>query len=411
MVKTRLPGSRRLGAAWSWLLLGLVAAYCAVHWATRVIPDSLGTGRFESDRAFMDFDVYHTAARQLAAGRSVYAATDTLARPPCIGPETLEYIYTPLLAELLQPWARVSPCAAERGWFALNLAACAVLPWLLVIAVGRARSPAWWALALGLAAAPMATLETVSLGQVNALVLALMLGCVALSRRGRDGPAAGLLALAAGLKLVPAMLGIVSLAPGRRRLRVALVAATVLLIGLGFAAAPASSPAQFLRALDQRTVGGIALPNNASWVGAAARALDPGPEGIRLLVRANLLLVAAAAALAWRRARDDGGTLRLTALGFALSVALSPVFEAHHQMLLYPCLMVLAAAASREPGRGRRAAAWAGLVVLAALLNSRGLVPAARADGLAAHLLVKPAGVALWALIAWLLLLPARRLE
>lgn len=411
MTRPRPPGSYRLRRAWPWLLLGLVVAYAAAHWATRVVPDTFSPGRDNAGRAFRDFDVYHTAARQLAVGRSVYAATDTLPRLPCVDPEALAYLYTPFLAGLLQPWTPMSPCAAERAWLVVNLTACAALPWLLVVVVGRARSPAWWALALGLVAAPMATLETVSLGQVNALVLALTLGCVVLAGRGRTWPAAGLLALAAGLKVAPVALGLVALAPGRRRLLAAMAAATALVVGIAFAAAPASTPAQFLRALDQFTVNGVATTNNASWVGAAVRALDPGPGDIRLLVRANLLLVAAAAALAWWRARGDGGALRLVALGFALSVALSPVIEAHHQMLLYPCLMVLAVAASREPGPGRKAAAWAGLALLMALLNSRGLVPLADADSLVAHLLVKPAGLALWALIAWLLCLPAGRLE
>lgn len=403
-----VSGARRW---WPWLLLGLVAAYAGSHWATRVVPDSVGERRDEAGRAFMDFDVYFTGARQLAAGRSVYAATDTLPRPPCVGPETLEYLYTPLLAGLLRPWAGASPCAAERAWFALNCAACAALPWLLVLAAGRARSPGWWALALGLVAAPMATLETVSLGQVNALVLALMLGFVVLARRGRAWPAALLLALAVGLKLAPAALGLAALARGRRRLLVASIALSAAVVALSFAAAPGSTPAQMLRALDERTVGGLTQLNNASWVAAVARTGDTGPGGIRLLARLNVLLVLGAAVLGWRRARADGGPARLVALGFALSVALSPVLEAHHQMLLYPCLLALAIAVAGERRVAVRIAGAVGLVLLAALLNSRGLVPVARADGLPAHLLVKPAGLALWGLIAWLVWLPAGSLE
>jgi alpha-1,2-mannosyltransferase len=413
--KSTAPSRRRRAQTWwPWLLLVLVAAYSGAHWAGRVIPDSIGSHDDGRDRAFMDFDVYLTGARQLAAGHSVYAPTDTLPRPPCVGGETMEYIYTPLLALLLRPWTALSPCAAERLWFLLNCLACAALPPLLMLALRLPRTPAWWAFALGITTAPMATLETVSLGQVNALVLALMLGFVILAGRERasvKAPAAAMLALAAGLKLVPVALALVLLRRGRRGLLFGTAAAVVVVVALSFLAAPSSSPAAFLRAVDERTVGGLTQLNNASWVAAVARAHEPGPAAIRLLVRANLLLVLLTAAAGWWRSRADGGALRLIALGFALSTAMSPVFEAHHQMLLYPCLLVLSLAVSRETRPLARGLGWGGVALLGALLNSRGLVPVARADGLLEHLLVKPAGVALWLLIIWLLCLRPGRLE
>jgi len=213
------------------------------------------------------------------------------------------------------------------------------------------------------------------------------------------------------MKLVPVALGLVLLRPGRRGLLFGTAGAVAVVVALSFLAAPSSSPAAFLRALDERTVGGLTQLNNASWVAAAARAHDAGPATIRLLVRANLLLVLLAAAIGWWRSRADGGALRLTALGFALSTALSPVFEAHHEMLLYPCLLVLLLAVAREPRPLARGLGWSGVALLGVLLNSRGLVPLARADGLLEHLLVKPAGVALWLLIIWLLGLRPGRLE
>lgn len=359
----------------------------------------------------MDFDVYLTGARQLAAGQSVYAPTDTLPRPPCVGSETLEYIYTPLLAWLLRPWTAQSPCAAERLWFALNVLACAALVPLLMIALQAPRTPAAWALTLFLVTAPMATLETVSLGQINALVLGLILVFAILARRGRPLPAAVALALAIGLKLTPAMPGLVALKWERRGQIAWLAVATALVLVLAFVVSPSSTPSAFRHALDLRTVGGIALLNNASWVAAAARAYQPDPDTIHLLVRMNLLLVGLAAAFAWWRARDDRQPARLLALGCALSVAMSPVFESHHQMLLYPGLMVLALAIARAARARARVVGAVGLVLLAALLNSRGLVPVAGAHGLVEHLLVKPAGVALWLLIGWLLCLRADRLE
>lgn len=396
---------------WPWLLLAVVVAYSGAHWATRVLPDSLDAHRAGEDRAFLDFDVYFTAARQMAAGRSIYAPTDTLPRPPCVGPETLEYVYTPLLAELLRPWAGMAPCRAEVRTFVVNCLVCAALPPLLVVACGRRRSPAAWALALGLVAAPMATLETVSLGQVNALALMLMLGCVLLADRGRFWPAAVLLALAAALRVTPLALGLIALRPGRRGLLVALAGATAVVMGLVFLGAPDSTPAGFLAALDARAVKEPGQIINASWVAAVARALAVDGATYRRLVHVNVVLVLATAAFAWWRARADAGPGRLTALGFALSAALPPVFEVHHQMLLYPSLMFLVLHVAGAPRAAGRLAGLVGVVLLAALLNSRGLVRVENAAGVPAHLLVKPAGVALWALIAWLLCLRPRSLE
>ena len=92
-----------------------------------------------------------------------------------------------------------------------------------------------------------------------------------------------------------------------------------------------------------------------------------------------------------------------------LLAALGAVWKARpvHAALL----LALALALAREQRPFLRALGWFGLVLLAALLNSRGLIPVARADGPLEHLLVKPAGVALWLLIAWLLCLRSEALE
>jgi len=92
----------------------------------------------------------------------------------------------------------------------------------------------------------------------------------------------------------------------------------------------------------------------------------------------------------------------LPAFSFALAAAFTPVLQAHHAVLVYPALLTLAVAAIQHPRWQLRVAKVCAVVVLAILLNSRGLVPLHQADTLVEHLLVKPAWLGLWGVIGWL---------
>jgi len=249
----------------------------------------------------------------------------------------------------------------------------------------------------------MATLETLSLGQINFIVLWLMLGAVALLDRRRP-PAGGLLlGAAACLKIVPATLGVYALRRGGRQAVAWTVGAGAVLTVGAFVAAPHATLAGYLGAVNERTVGGMAQLNNASVVAGLVRAFDLQPGAVAWLSRANLALVGGVALLAAWRCPAGRVDRWLPALGFVLAAAFTPVFQVHHEVLLYPALLTLGCAALEATSHRRRWGMLAGLAAVGALLNSRGLVPLHAADNLLEHLLVKPAGLALWALAAWLL--------
>jgi len=376
--------------------------YTAVHWSVRVWPETVTPKQEGLSRALMDFDVYHTAARRIVAGRTVYEQTEVADDLPCLNEDPMEYIYTPLLALALTPLASVAPCTAEWIWLALNLVLCLGAVPLLVLGLGLPRAPWVWGLAIGLVGAPMATLETLSMGQANFIVLALMLGCVWLLRRDRLRPAGVLLGVAACLKIIPVLLGVFALRQGGRRALVWAGGATVVSLAASFMLAPGSSVAGFMTAVEARTVGGMALLNNASWVAAVTRAYDPGPDTINWLVRLNMLLVSGVGLWAMWRCPAAAVSRWLPALSFALAVAFTPVLQAHHAVLVYPALLTLAVAAVRHPRWPWRLVKIGGVVGLAILMNSRGLVPLHEADTLIEHLLVKPAWVGLWGVTIWL---------
>ncbi len=385
-----------------WVFLGLTLTYTAVHWYGRVVPDTVTLKLEGQSRAFMDFDVYHTAARRVIEGRTVYEQTDIADDLPCIYEDPMEYIYTPLLALTMTPLATVTPCTAEWIWLVLNVTLCLVAVPLLVLGLGLPRTPWIWGLAIGLVGAPMATLETLSLGQVNFIVLVLMLGCVWLLRHDRMRPAAILLGLAACLKIIPVLLGVFAVRQGGRRALFWTGGATVLIIALSFLLAPKVSVGDYLAAVQTRTVGGMAMLNNSSWVAAMTRAYDPSPNVINWMSRLNMLLVGGVGLWAMWRCPAAAVSRWLPALSFALAVAFTPVFQAHHAVLLYPALLVLAVAAVQHPRWPWRLTKIALVVILAVLLNSRGLIPLREANTVIEHLLVKPAWAGLWGVIVWL---------
>ncbi len=377
----------------SRIFLAVVILFTAVQWTTRVVPRTIGPKLAGESRAFLDFDCYAAAAERARAGLPIFG-NDPGDLP--------EYVYPPLLAIGLVPLTFVSHDTAEWIWLGLNLAAFLGIVPLLVAAFRLPRGPTPVALAILLVGAPMATLENLALGQVNGMLFALLLAAIVGLDRGRAlGPAA-LLAVAAVTKMVPATL-ILEFAR-RRAWRAAGAAALLgaLLLAASFVAAPADSPADFLHAVGSKSTRDLATSNNASLVAGLFRAIDPAPAAARALVLANAFLALAVAAWAVREARRRAEARWFTALAFALVVAPAPVLEAHHLVFLVPGFLLLALAARPSTRPAGAAARIAGVVALAALVNSRGLVPPDAGAGQPWALLVKPAGVGLWGVIGWL---------
>lgn len=139
-----------------------------------------------------DFHVYYDAGRRFGGAVDLYRFADGYAR----------YRYAPGAAALFAPLAALPYPVAKAVWLALSACvALAVAAWMQ-----RRVAPArWFAGPLAWACLFHPVAQELQLGQVHLLVLGAVVAAFALEDRGHDLAAGGLLALAAALKVTPAL--------------------------------------------------------------------------------------------------------------------------------------------------------------------------------------------------------------
>ncbi|MET8244333.1 glycosyltransferase 87 family protein [Streptomyces sp. NPDC005202] len=262
---------------------------------------------------------------------------------------TYGFTYPPFAAVCMLPMALVGWDTAVAFALLLNLAALALV--LRLLAGREWRRYGWyrWAVALCLLALFEPLRDTFSFGQVNLLLLALVLTDSRLLATGRDRWAGAGIGLAAAIKLTPALfIGLLLVA---RRWRAAGIATAVAAAATAFAArvAPDASRFYWTQAIrDTGRVGRLAYVSNQSVQGILARLGETGRPAWVLAV------VAVLAVWAWRarRAVSAGDWSAAFALTGAAACLVSPITWVHHLVWLLPSLAVLLRA-----GRLRVAAA------------------------------------------------------
>ncbi|MGW5124217.1 glycosyltransferase 87 family protein [Streptomyces sp. NPDC004069] len=251
------------------------------------------------------------------------------------------FTYPPFAALTMLPMALVGPNTAIAGALLLNLAAVAAVLWML--AGQELRRHGWFGWAL--AACALALLEpvrdTVSFGQVNLLLLALVLADGWLLSSGRGRWAGVGIGLAAAVKLTPAVfIGLLLLA-GRRRAAAVATAVTVAATALAAWVAPDASRFYWTHAVwDTTRVGRLDYVSNQSLQGVLARLAAPGEPSRAAWALAVVLVLAV---WAWRtrralRADDWRAAFALTGL---VSCLISPITWVHHLVWLLPSFAVL----------------------------------------------------------------------
>ncbi|MFG2122686.1 glycosyltransferase family 87 protein [Streptomyces sp. NPDC048710] len=256
------------------------------------------------------------------------------------------FTYPPFAALVMLPLAPMGRHTAIVASLLVNLAALAVV--LRILAGPGWRRHGWfrWSLALCVLALFEPLRDTFSFGQVNLVLLALVLGDAWLLTTGRDRWAGVGIGLAAAVKLTPALfIGLLLLA---RRWRAAGVATAVALAATGLAAwaDPRASRFYWTEALwDTNRVGRLDYVSNQSLQGVLARLGDPD----RSLWAAVVLLVLCA--WAWRasRAVAAGNWTAAFALTGAAACLVSPITWVHHLVWLLPSFAVLARAGHPRP--------------------------------------------------------------
>jgi len=266
------------------------------------------------------------------------------------------FTYPPFAAVAFVPVAAMQVTLARVAW---DLASVAALAYSAAIALRLAGYRPTRALVAGVTAAALPLdpmYQTLYLGQVNLILLALILGDV--WRASRDRPAGIGVGIAAAIKLTPLIFIVFFLLA--RRLKAALAAsATFAACGLiGLAVAPRAS-ARYWTVLfhDTARVGAPYISNQSPYAAAIRIAGGAAHVGAwYLLIPLVLGATGLAAATVLARANDWLGAA--AAAGTA-GLLVSPISWAHHWVWILPALVLLV----RD---GRRLAAAAAYLLFAA---------------------------------------------
>ena len=301
----------------------------------------------------LDLGIYREAVQAFRAGRPVYDLTFTLGLP---------YTYPPVTLPLLTPLAWLEGSAALHALTALSVAAVFLTVWCLTGLLGCTGAQGQ----IGVAAAVTGLalwLEPVSsnlaLGQVNAVLMLLVVADLALPDRCRfKGVGVG---VAAACKLVPGIFVVYLLLTRRLRAAAVATAAFAAMTLAGWVVAPRESAAFWLHGLfldPSRVVAatGPAFVANQSLHGLALRSTQ-STTGATVVWLLSAVVVAvgglALAVLAHRRGEEAVAvvTVAFTAL------LVSPVSWSHHWVWVAVLPPLLLDVVLRTHGRAQTVAA------------------------------------------------------
>ncbi|MGW3649583.1 glycosyltransferase 87 family protein [Streptomyces sp. NPDC000878] len=254
---------------------------------------------------------------------------------------TYGFTYPPFAAVSMLPMALLGLHAAITAALLLNLAALGAVVWMTAGPVLRHHGWYGWALTGCALALFEPVRDTFSFGQVNLVLLALVLVDAWLLTTGRARWAGIGIGLAAAVKLTPALfIGLLLLA-GRRRAAGIATAVAGAATGLAVWVAPDASRFYWSEALwDTQRIGRLAYVSNQSLQGVLARLAVPG-EPSRAVWLVVVVVVLAVWAWRARRAVAAGDWWAAFALTGLTACLVSPITWVHHLVWLLPSFAVL----------------------------------------------------------------------
>jgi alpha-1,2-mannosyltransferase len=322
-----------------------------------------------------DFSSYYAAALaiRLNPHADVYAASvlaSAGARAHVQVQPPLPYTYPPLMAILLSPFTLLSFRVVSRLWLLVNAGLCLVVVAILANEIAyvagaserlaRRDLRTWLSdpvhvLGLAIAAAivlPAAPAwQTMLTGQIDLLVLLPLALVPALLRGRRDAWAGAAVALAAMLKLTPAVLLLYFVLRGHWK---AFWSAIATLVGLSLVSIAVVGPGVFFASIPEALrvgSGDVALGQNEALLAPVSAALAAAWPASALYVHAATYVLLSALALAlgwlvWRVGHSKGGgeldrpKQDTLAYGVALCglLLLAPTAWVHHYVWVLPAL-------------------------------------------------------------------------
>lgn len=296
----------------------------------------------------IDLQVYRSGGEHVAAGTPLFDGGVLLDLP---------FVYPPFAAVVFVPLTVLPLPVLKIAWAATSAVLLVFVVRRCAAVIGLRASPAVTTLlvAVLLSLDPIRT--TLYLGQINIVLLALVLADVTGRPESRlRGVGVG---IAAAVKLTPLVFVVYLLLTGRARAAATATATFAGAVGVGFLIAPADSLRYWrdgtFAAADR--ISAVASTSNHSLNGLLARLGTPDWVGLA----ASAALGAAGLAVAVLAHRRGEDLLGLTLCGL-LSAAVAPFAWSHHFVWFAPLVVLLAHRV--VVGDRRAAAALAGLLVV-----------------------------------------------
>lgn len=344
----RLPMSRHsltLSRAGTVALLATAAAVALVAYGNR--------------HDFYDLKIYMSAMRWWADGHPLY---DYAQADPVQG--DLYFTYPPFAALLLWPFGQL-PLDVTIALFTLGTAVALAVTtyWLVTPVADRRGLPRWYVagLAVPLAFLIEASRETITFGQLNLLLVVLVLADLlfAVPRRWRLAGAA--IGLATAIKLVPGIFIVYLLVTRRWRAAAVATAAAATATLVAAAVAPRDSWQFWTESLRSTArVGRSDYTGNQSLLGVLSRLVVPEqPDRLAWLALVGLVAMVGL----WRAARAAAAGNEVAGLAIAGLVGslASPITWPHHLYWFIPAFVAVASAALE--GNLRRRVALLALLI------------------------------------------------
>ncbi|MUM18640.1 DUF2029 domain-containing protein [Mycobacterium sp. CBMA271] len=351
---TVADGSARRVARWiTWggpLVLAvalLLHVLVFVHWPTYALQIDVLVYRFGGVRVLDGLDLY-------SIGRNGEL-------------DDLLFTYTPFAALVFTPLAFITDFTAQ-------VLALIVFPALLIYSVWRmltwlgvsAKAGMWGLLALlvGLVSWLEPVRLSIQLGQINLLILALVVTDMLAPKRWK---LAGIgIGIVAGIKLTPMIFIVFLFVVGRIRAAVVATATLIATIGLGFVFLPSASHYYWVERAFEKISRITRDPTASTSLSGLFLRLDLSAGTATVLSALVLVASLAIAAMAYRRGQL---LLAISIVGMA-SAAASPFSWSHHWVWFVPLVVHLAYRGYVLGKRASAATMWVFSVVFAAWFTS-----------------------------------------